>query len=193
MDELEKKVAEKETQVLKIIHAADYITAKLSQRYGEFSQWEDGSGNTKIEGFCGYNIEVHGQPIVLPGFFERTIGKRWINSREYMVVKQVGKCGVVGCYAFGAKYRGSEKNIVVKGIWEEKLAGFMEIANKPKKYVREYLKRKKEEELNHKRWIHMHRKEIAEKTRKQKLISKAKNLQVRFKEYSKKLPAPKVI
>ena len=187
MDELEKKVTEKEKQVLKIIHAIDYITTKLSQRYGEFSQWEDDSGNAKIKDFYSYNIGVHGQPIVLP-----TFGERRINSREYIIVKQREE-DWVGCYAFGAEYRGSEKNIVVKGIWEEKLAGFMEIADNPKKYVRKYLKRKKEEEQNHKRWVYMHRKEIAEKTRKQKLISRAKNLQVRFKECSKKLPSQKVV
>lgn len=192
MDELEKKVTEKGKKVLKIIHAADYITTKLSQKYGEFSQREDNSGNIKIKDFYSYNIEVHGQPIILPGFFERIFGERWINSREYMIVKQVEEDGI-GCYAFGAEYRGSEKNIVVKGIWEEKLAGFMEIADNPKKYVREYLKRKKEEERNHKRWVYMSRKEIAEKTRKQKLISRAKNLQVRFKECSKKLPSQKVV
>ncbi len=176
MDELEKRVIEKEKQVLKIIHAADYITARLSRKYGEFRQHGDDSGISKIEDFHGYNIEVHGQPIVLPNLFKKTW--RGLEKREYMIVKQVGEGGV-GCYAFGAEYGGSEKNIVVKGIWKEKLAEFVEISNNPKKYVEEYIKRKEEEARNHGIWMNAHRKEIAEKTRKQKLMSKAKNLQVR--------------
>ncbi len=171
MDNLEKRVNEKEKQVLKIIHAVDYITQKLSLQYGEFLQYSDCSGHMEIN-FHGYNIEVHGQPIILPRNGE-------VNTREYTIVEQ-GEDGGVGFYAFGAECEGSEKNIMLKAIWEEMLTGFMSIADNPKKYVREFLKEKTEEERKNKRWRHIHRREIAEEEREQELISRAEKLQVKL-------------
>ena len=171
MDDLEKRVNEKEKQVLKIVHAVDYITQKLSPQYGEFFQYDDNSGSMEIKDFYGYRVEVHGQPIVLHR-------NRMVNNREYTIVK-LGEEGGVGWYVFGAEYSGSEKDVMLKAIWEEMLTGFMNIANNPKKYVREYLNKKAEEERNNKRWRHTHRKEIGEEKRRQKLISRAEELQVR--------------
>ena len=171
MDDLEKRVNEREKQVLKIVHAVDYITQKLSPRYGEFHEWEeDYSGGMEIN-FYGYRIEVHGQPIVLPR-------NRRVNSREYTIVK-LGEEGGVEWYVFGAEYSGSEKDVMLKAIWEEMLDGFMNIADNPKIHVREYLRRKKEEERNNKRWRHRHRKEIAEEEKEQELTSRAERLQIR--------------
>ena len=75
-----------------------------------------------------------------------------------------------------AEYKGSEKNIVVRAIWEEKMTKFIEIADNPRRYVKEYLKRKKEEERNNKRWMHMHRKEFVKekKDKKHNRIGKIK-------------------
>lgn len=168
MDKLERRAAEMENRTFRITRAMDYITQILSRDYGDFFKYKDGSGIMSVKDFFGYYLSVSGNPIILPEFFRKAL----IEDRRYLIIKH--EEGRSGQYVFGAQYTNFEE-LRMDCIHEEKLSDFLDIAEHPRRYVREFLAEKAKEAKEYVRWRRKHRKEIKEKEKKRPELKKNLN------------------
>ena len=175
MEDLERRVKERQSQMLKIIEAVDLIVLSSCNRYGEFNAYHDGSGKFELKDFFNYGIKVWGNPFGWPmmRFRSRKLEYPGRGEREYDITKNRGRIGVVKL-----KFRDKPEKVEVVNLTQEEIEQFMPIALNLKFHIETYLAEKKKQEEEAEKYAREHWAEITEKKRQEELTARVRALKI---------------